>query len=162
VGAPLTVHNLARLPEADRPVGQLLSLDRVWRYCDGRPATVVVDAVDTLLRHDTAAEVVARVMRSAVERRMAVTLITEDLDAALRGPLRGPLAAAGMKVLLHHTPEAAQRLGRSLRLTDAEQSFLAQANDAEGLLIAEGRRRPFFAPATDEELRLMNQGGICS
>ena len=162
VGVPLTVHNLARLPEADRPVGQLLSLDRVWRLCAGGPATVVVDAVDALLRHDTAAGVVARVIRSAVERRMAVTLVVEDLDAALRGPLRGPLASAGMKVLLHHAPEAAERLGHALRLTPAEQTFLAHANDAEGLLIAEARRRPFFAPASDEELRLLTKGGIFS
>jgi hypothetical protein len=161
-GVPLTVHSLVRVPDADRAVAMVLSLDRLIRLGAGaRPGLTVIAGADTLLRYGAACDLLSRFMLSAAERRVAVTLVLEDLDAALRGPLRDALVGSGMKVLLRHAPEAAARVTDLLRLTPAERDFLTRAGNTEGLVVAEGRRRPFRAVTSNEELRLMTNGGIC-
>ena len=47
------------------------------------------------------------------------------------------------------------RLAELFRLTRAEQTWLLNAQQGEGLLVAQGRRVPLKVVATDEEARLI-------
>ncbi len=56
---------------------------------------------------------------------------------------------------MKQAPQAMPRLGELFRLTRAEHSYLVNAQQGEGLLIAQGRRVPLEVVATDEEARLI-------
>jgi hypothetical protein len=147
--APLTAHSLAGLPEEHRSLALLLSLDQVWNRLRGdRPALVVVDGIDLLVQRETCARFVADLAATAAERR-----------GALESPLRDFALSAGMKVLLRQTAEAASMLADLLHLSPAEQSWLATAEVGEGLLLARGERLAIRAIASEEEYRLITEGG---
>jgi len=155
---PLTVHDLAPLPEEDQAVAALLSLDRVWRSvpCD-RPSLVVLDEAHRVLSGE-AGQHVSRLMATAAERRLGLTLVTHDVAAILQPAVRDTALGVGLTVLLRQTPAAVELLAEAYRLTPAEQSWLLRAPADEGLLIAQDRRLAFRAVASDEEELLITGG----
>ena len=158
--APITVYSLGGLPEVDRPAALLLSLDHAWsRLPSSRPELVLVDGVDTLLTHEASSRFVAALMRQATARGTGLTLVAGDVEGILGGPLRDLVLRAGLKVLLRQPASAMALLAAAFRLTPAEQSWLLNAPLGEGLLLAEGRRVAFRAVASDEERRLITEGG---
>jgi hypothetical protein len=158
--APITAYSLAGLPEEHRPLAMLLSLDQIWSRVPGnRPALLVVDGIDPLLPHEMSVRFVAELAEAAAERRAGLTLVTRDVAGLLQGPLRDCALGAGMKVLLRQTPTAASLLSNHFHLTPAEQSWLVRAEVGEGLLLVQGERLAFKAIASDEEHRLITQGG---
>jgi hypothetical protein len=155
---PLSVHDLARLPEEDRPVGALLSLDRVWRSgSHGRPSLVGLDEAHRALS-GIASQNVSRLMTTARERQVGLTLATDDISKLLQPSVREVALGAGLTVLLRQTPEDVERVAAAYRLTPAEQSWLLRASRDEGLLITADRRFAFRAIASDEEERLITGG----
>ena len=85
--------------------------------------------------------------------------MASDVAGILGGPLREGLLNAGLKVLLRQPAAAMALLAEAFRLTPAEQSWLLNAPAGEGLLLAQGRRLAFKAIASEEELRLITEGG---
>jgi hypothetical protein len=159
--APITAYALAGLPAEDRPAAILLSLDQVWKSLSGeRRALLVVVGIDRLLPHEMATRLAAQLMDNAASRRAGLTLIASDVAGVLEGPLRQSVLNAGMKLLLRQTPDAASRLADVFQLTPAEQSWLVGAPVGEGLLLAEGQRLAFRSIASDEERRLITEGGL--
>jgi len=155
---PLSVHDLARLPEEDRPLGALLSLDRVWRSgSHGRPSLVGLDEAHRVLA-GVASQSVSRLMATARERHVGLTLATDDISAFLRPGVREFALGAGLTVLLRQSSEDVERVAEAYRLTPAEQSWLLRASRDEGLLITADRRFAFRAIASDEEERLITGG----
>jgi hypothetical protein len=155
---PASVHDLTCLPERDQPAAGLLSLDQVWRSLPReRSALVVLDEAHRMVS-GAGGQFVARLMTEAAERRVGLTLATHDVAAVLRPPIREAVLSAGLTVLLRQTPAAVEPLGDAFRLTPAERSWLLQAPDDEGLLIARDRRLAFRAVASEEEERLISGG----
>ena len=155
---PLSVHDLARLPEEDRPVGALFSLDRVWHSTShGKPSLVGLDEARRVLT-GVAGPYVSRLMATARGRQVGLTLATDDISALLQPPVREFALGAGLTVLLRQTSEDVERVSEAYRLTPAEQSWLVRASRDEGLLITADRRFAFRAIASDEEERLITGG----
>lgn len=50
------------------------------------------------------------------------------------------------------------RLTKLFGLTETEQAWLLNARPGEGLLLARGKRVPFFQPASEEEMRMIKDG----
>lgn len=159
--APITVYALAGLPAEDRPAAVLLSLDQVWNSLSGqRRALVVAAGIDPLLPLEMATRFLAGLMDNAASRRAGLTLVASNVADILGGPLRQSVLTAGMKVLLRQTPDATSRLADALQLTRAEQSWLVGAPAGQGLLLAEGRHMAFKSIASEEERRLITEGGL--
>jgi hypothetical protein len=155
---PLSLHDLAGLPEQDQPIADFLSLDRVWRAVPSdQRALVLLDDAHVALSGQAGLRI-ARQMAHAEDRGVGVTLATHDAEAILRPAVREAALGAGLTVLLRQTPEQAERIAEAYRLTPAEQSWLLRAAVDEGLLIAEDRRLAFRAVASDEEERLITGG----
>jgi hypothetical protein len=158
--APITAYALAGLPAEDRPAAILLSLDQVWKSLSGeRRALVVVAGIDPLLPHEMATRLAAQLMDKAASRRAGLTLVASNVVGILEGALRQSVLNAGVKLLLRQTPDAASRLAEVFQLTPVEQSWLVRAPAGEGLLLTEGGRLAFKSVASDEERRLIPEGG---
>jgi hypothetical protein len=155
---PLSVHDLTGLPPEDQPAGALLSLDRVWRSMSREHSSLVVlDEADQVLT-GKAGLFVSRLMATAAEGGLGLTLATGEVAAALSAPVRDAVLGAGLTVLLRQTPAVLEPLAEAYRLTPAEQSWLLRAPADEGLLIAQDRRLAFRAIASDEEEQLITGG----
>ena len=158
--AASVIYSLGGLPEVDRAAALLLSLDQAWTRTPGpRQELVMVDGIDPLLAHEAPSRLVAAIMRQATSRGTGLTLVTGDVEGILGGPLRDLTLRAGLKVLLRPPASAIGSLAAAFRLTPAEQSWLLNVPPGEGLLLAEGRRVAFRAIASDEERRLITEGG---
>ena len=155
---PLSVHVSAGLCEEVRHVCVLLSLDRIWRSAPaGHGSLVTLDEADRVVT-GAAGRFVTRLMASGSERRVGLTVATEQVAALLHGPVREYVLGAGLTVLLRQPPDAMELLAEAYRLTPAEQSWLIRASVDEGLLIAQGRRIAFRAVASEEEEQLITGG----
>jgi hypothetical protein len=158
--APVTAYSLGGLPQEDRAAGMLLSLDHVWsRLPCARRALVLMDGIDPLLPHVRSTRFVAHLMQTAAARGAGLTLVAGDVAGILGGLLREGVLNAGLKVLLRQPTAAMALLAEAFRLTPAEQSWLLNAPAGEGLLLAQGRRLAFRAIASEEERRLITEGG---
>ena len=152
---PFTIHDLTALPEAERPLAALLSIDRLCREVPRDcPALLTVDGGEGGLVLGTPGALPGSLTPG---RRLGLTL-AGDAEALLGGPLRQFALSAGLVVVLRQPPAAVQALAEALRLTPAEQSWLLRAAPDEGLLIADGRRLAFHSIASDEETRLTTGG----
>jgi type IV secretory pathway VirB4 component len=135
-----------------------LVLDRVWsRLADSSiPTLVVVDEAWWLMRHRETAAFLFRLVKTSRKRRAGLTLITQDVGDVLASPDGEPMIAnSALQILMKQAPQAMPRLAELFRLTQAEQSWLLNAQRGEGLLVARGKRVPFQVIATDEESRLI-------
>jgi hypothetical protein len=158
--AAITWYSLGGLPQEDRPAAMLLSLDHVWGRLPGtRRALVFVDRIDPLLLHETSSRFVAHLMQGATTRQAGLTLVAGDVAGIVGGPLRDAVLRAGMQVLLRQSATGMALLAEAFHLTPAEQSWLSTVPPGEGLLLAEGKRLAFKAIASDEERRLITEGG---
>src|SRR4029077_3756550 len=84
----LGLHNLARLPEQDRPAAALLSLDRLLRQAPAsRPSFIAFDDADCLLGHPSSGACLARLMTLMAGRRLGLTLTAADVAGVLARPL---------------------------------------------------------------------------
>ena len=149
---------LAGLPEEERTPAMFLVLDRVWsRLADSSiPTLVVVDEAWWLMRHRETAAFLFRLVKTSRKRRAGLTLITQDVGDVLASPDGEPMIAnSALQILMKQAPQAMPRLAELFRLTQAEQSWLLNAQRGEGLLVARGKRVPFQVIATDEESRLI-------
>jgi hypothetical protein len=153
----LSFHCLARLPETDRPLAALLSLDRLLRLRPSRHALISLHDHGRLIGSPLAGSYLVRHM-TAAPRTFGITLASGEVAGRAADQLPQLLAAAGMTVLLRQSPEALGQLADVMHLTPAEQSWLRRAAPDEGLLIAQGRRLAFQAVASDEEERLTRGG----
>jgi hypothetical protein len=155
---PLSVQDLAPIPEEDQPVAALLSLDRLFRSepPDRRPLIVLDDAHRVLAGQ--AGRYVASLMAGAGKCELGLTLATSDIGSILHHEVRDAVLDAGLTVLLRQTSDAVERAAEAFRLTPAEQSWLLRASVDEGLLITDGHRLAFRAIASDEEERLTSGG----
>jgi len=159
--APMTAYVLAGLPPEDRPAAVLLSLDQVWKSLSRERRTLVVVAgIDPLLPHEMATRFAAQLMDNAASRHAGLTLVVSNVAGILGGPLSQSVLSAGMKLLLRQTPDAASRLAEVFQLTPAEQSSLLSAPAGEGLLLVERQRLAFKSVASEEERRLISEGGL--
>jgi conjugal transfer ATP-binding protein TraC len=152
------VYVLAGLPEEERTPAMFLVLDRVWsRLADSSiPTLVVVDEAWWLMRHRETAAFLFRLVKTSRKRRAGLTLITQDVGDVLASPDGEPMIAnSALQILMKQAPQAMPRLAELFRLTQAEQSWLLNAQRGEGLLVARGKRVPFQVIATDEESRLI-------
>ncbi len=158
MGADSVVYVLAGLPEEERAAAMFLVLDRIWASLadSTRPTFVVVDEAWWLMRHPDTAAFLFRLVKTARKRRAGLTLVTQDVGDVLASPDgEAVITNSALQILLKQAPQAMPRLGEIFRLTRAEQSYLVNAQQGEGLLIAQGRRVPLQVVATDEEARLI-------
>jgi len=153
---------LAGLPEEDREAAMFLVLEQIWRDLANSavPTLVVVDEAWWLMRHPDTAAFLFRMVKTARKRLAGLTLITQDVsDVLSSSDGEAIITNAALQILMKQAPQAMPRLAELFRLTPAEQSWLLGAQRGEGLLVAQGRRVPFEVVATDEEGRLITQGG---
>jgi conjugal transfer ATP-binding protein TraC len=158
MGANSVVYVLAGLPEEERAAAMFLVLDRIWGSLANstRPTFVVVDEAWWLMRHPDTAAFLFRLVKTARKRRAGLTLVTQDIGDVLSSPDGEALITnSALQILMKQAPQAMPRLGELFRLTRAEHSYLVNAQQGEGLLIAQGRRVPLQVVATDEEARLI-------
>jgi type IV secretory pathway VirB4 component len=154
------VYVLAGVPEEERAGAMFLVLDRIWAALanPARPTLVVVDEAWWLMRYRDTAAYLFRLVKTARKRRAGLTLVTQDVGDVLTSLDGEPIIAnAALQILMRQAPQAMPRLAELFRLTRAEQSFLLGAARGEGLLVAQGKRVPFQAIATDEEARLIER-----
>ncbi len=149
---------LAGLPEEERAAAMFLVLDRIWRaLADSvRPTLVVVDEAWWLMRHADTAAFLFRLVKTARKRRAGLTLVTQDVgDVLSSNDGEAVITNSAVQILMKQAPQAMPRLAELFRLTRAEQVWLLNAQQGEGLLVAQGRRVPLKVVATEEEARLI-------
>lgn len=149
---------LAGLPEEERAAAMFLVLHRIWAgLADSvRPTLVVVDEAWWLMRHPDTAAFLFRLVKTARKRRAGLTLVTQDVSDVLANPDgEAIITNSALQILMRQAPQAMPRLSDLFRLTRAEQSWLLNAQQGEGLLVAQGRRVPLKVLATAEEARLI-------
>ncbi len=149
---------LAGLPEEERAAAMFLVLDRIWRALaeSVRPTLVVVDEAWWLMRHADTAAFLFRLVKTARKRRAGLTLVTQDVgDVLSSNDGEAVITNSAVQILMKQAPQAMPRLAELFRLTRAEQTWLLNAQQGEGLLVAQGRRVPLKVVATDEEARLI-------
>jgi hypothetical protein len=153
---------LAGLPEEERAAAMFLVLHRIWAgLADSvRPTLVVVDEAWWLMRHPDTAAFLYRLVKTARKRRAGLTLVTQDVGDVLSSPDgEAIITNSALQILLKQAPQAMPRLSDLFRLTRAEQSWLLNAQQGDGLLVAQGRRVPLKVVATAEEARLIESRG---
>src|SRR5207249_10623807 len=158
IGAESTVYVLAGLPEEERAAAMFLVLDRIWASLadSTRPTFVVVDEAWWLMRHPDTAAFLFRLVKTARKRRAGLTLVTQDVGDVLASPDgEAVITNSALQILMKQAPRSEEHTSELFRLTRAEQSYLLNAQQGEGLLIAQGRRVPLQVVATDEEARLI-------
>jgi type IV secretory pathway VirB4 component len=149
---------LAGLPEEERAAAMFLVLHRIWAgLADSvRPTLVVVDEAWWLMRHPDTAAFLFRLVKTARKRRAGLTLVTQDVGDVLNNPDgEAIITNSALQILMKQAPQAMPRLADLFRLTGAEQSWLLNAQQGDGLLVAQGRRVPLKVLATAEESRLI-------
>jgi type IV secretory pathway VirB4 component len=152
------VYALSGLPEEDRAAAMFLVLDRVWVSLarNARPTFVVVDEAWSLMRRPDSAAFLYRMVKTARKRRAGLTLVTQDVSDVLEHPDGEALVTnSAVQILMKQAPQALPRLADLFRLTQAEQSYLLNAERGEALLIAQGRRVPVRVIATQAESRVI-------
>jgi len=83
-------------------------------------------------------------------------LVTQDVGDVLASPDgEAIITNSALQILMKQAPQAMPRLADLFRLTRAEQSWLLNAQQGDGLLVAQGRRVPLKVLATNEERRLI-------
>jgi type IV secretory pathway VirB4 component len=152
---------LAGLPEEERAPAMFLVLDRIWSQLAHAEARtlVLVDEAWWLMQYPDTARFLFRLAKTARKRRAGLTLVTQDVTDVLESPLGEPIVTnAAFQVLMKQAPQALERLVKLFQLTSAEQSWLLNARQGEGLILAQGKRVPFQLLASDEETRLIRTG----
>jgi hypothetical protein len=150
---------LAGLPEEDRAPAMFLVLDRVWSglSSNATPTLVVVDEAWWLMQYPDTARFLQRLAKTARKRRAGLTLITQDVADVLANPVgEAVVTNAAVQILMRQAVQAMPRLAELFQLTRAEQSWLLNAQQGEGLLLAMGKRVPFKAVSSDVEAALIN------
>ena len=158
---PLVAYVLAGLPEEERAPAMFLVLDRIWSQLAGGDARtlVLVDEAWWLMQYPDTARFLYRLAKTARKRRAGLTLVTQDVTDLLESPLGEPIVTnAAFQVLMKQAPQALERLAKLFQLTPTEQSWLLNARQGEGLILAQGKRVPFQLLASDEETRLIRAG----
>jgi hypothetical protein len=158
---PLAAYVLAGLPEEERAPAMFLVLDRVWSQLGrGNDRTLlVVDEAWWLMQYPDTARALLRIAKTARKRKTGLTVVTQDVPDVLASDFGEPIVTnAAVQVLMRQAPQAMPRLAKLFNLTEAEQAWLLNARPGEGLLLAQGKRVPFFLPASEEEARLIKQG----
>ena len=157
----LVAYVLAGLPEEERAPAMFLVLDRIWSQLAHANAQtlVLVDEAWWLMQYPDTARFLFRLAKTARKRRAGLTLVTQDMTDVLESPLGEPIVTnAAFQVLMKQAPRALERLAKLFQLTTAEQSWLLNARQGEGLILAQGKRVPFQLLASDEETRLIKAG----
>src|SRR5260370_32015466 len=97
-----------------------------------------------------------RPVRTPSKRRAELTLRTKNVGDVLASRDVEPMSAnSALQILMKQAPQAMPRLAELFRLTQAEQSWLLNAQRGEGLLVARSKRLPFQVIATDDAARLI-------
>ena len=154
----VVAYALGGLPEEDRAAAMFLVLDRVWSglSTNATPTLVVVDEAWWLMQYPDTARFLQRLAKTARKRRAGLTLITQDVADVLANPIgEAVVTNAAVQILMRQAVQAMPRLAELFRLTQAEQSWLLNAQQGEGLLLAMGKRVPFKAVSSDAEAALI-------
>ncbi|MHB8507401.1 MAG: TraG/VirB4 family ATPase [Candidatus Dormibacteria bacterium] len=149
---------LAGLPEEDRAPAMFLVLDRIWSELEGnaKPTIVAVDEAWWLMQYPDTARFLQRLAKTARKRHAGLTLISQDVGDVLDNPIgEAVVSNAAVQILMKQAAQAMPRLTALFQLTHAEQSWLLNAQQGEGLLMAMGKRVPFKVIASTEELAVM-------
>src|SRR5262249_28989717 len=144
---PLAAYVLAGLPEEERAPAMFLVLDRVWSQLGrgGDRTLLVVDEAWWLMQYPDTARALLRLAKTARKRKTGLTGGPQDGPDVLGREVGGPIGPnAGGQVLMRQAAQAMARLARLCNLTETEQSWLLNARPGEGLLLAQGKRVPFF------------------
>ena len=158
---PLAAYLLAGLPEEERAPAMFLVLDRVWSQLGhaGDRTLLVVDEAWWLMQYPDTARALLRIAKTARKRRAGLTVVTQDVPDVLASDFGEPIVTnAALQILMRQASQAMPRLAQLFNLTETEQAWLLNARPGEGLLLAQGKRAPFFLPASEEEARLIKQG----
>ena len=159
--SPLVAYVLTGLHEEERAPAMFLVLDRIWSQLANSEARtlVLVDEAWWLMQYPDTARFLFRLAKTARKRRAGLTLVTQDVTDVLESPLGEPIVTnAAFQVLMKQAPQALERLAKLFQLTSAEQSWLLNARQGEGLILAQGKRVPFQLLTSDEETRLIKAG----
>jgi hypothetical protein len=162
VAEPTTVaYVMAGVPEEHRAAAMFLVLDRIWSDLrqGGRPSLVVLDEAWWLMQYPDTARFVRQLAKTARKRGAGLTLVTQDVVDVLQNPLGVPVISnAAVQILMKQAPQAIPGLADLFRLSPTEQSWLINARQGEGLILAGGKRVPFRVIASREEKRLIEGG----
>jgi hypothetical protein len=154
----LVTYVLAGLPEEDRAAAMFCVLDHVWSSLAAGSARtlVVVDEAWWLMRHPDTARFIHRLVKTARKRNVGLSLVTQDVPDVLASPLgESVITNSALQILMKQAPQALPGLASLFCLTPAEQTWLLNARQGEGLLMAQGKRVPFQVVASQEEDRLI-------
>ncbi len=158
----LVTYVLAGLPDEDRAAAMFCVLDHIWSSLGsgGARTLVVVDEAWWLMRHPDTARFIHRLVKTARKRNIGLSLVTQDVPDVLASPLgESVITNSAVQILMKQAPQALPGLAALFRLTPAEQTWLLNARQGEGLLMAQGKRVPFQVVASPEEDRLIRMAG---
>jgi hypothetical protein len=155
-GALIAYTLAADLPESQRAAAMLLCLTQAQIELRETAAhgLIVLDRVEHLAISERATRCVVDPAGSGV----AITLASSDVPAVLKSRLREAITRSSITTLTRPLPAVMADLARLFHLTPSEQGWLLEARDNEGLLIAQGKRRPFETVMSQEEHRLIKGG----
>ncbi|MQA02167.1 MAG: conjugal transfer protein TraC [Streptosporangiales bacterium] len=155
----LVVFSLRDLPDEQRTLGTLLTLDATWRRVTTptrrRRRLVVVDEAWLLLRDHAGAQFLMRLAKAARKHWCGLSVVTQDVADVLGSDLgRAVVANAATQILLAQAPQAIDQVSEAFGLTDGERGYLLAARRGDALLAAGAARTGFAALASSREDRL--------
>ena len=111
------------------------------------------------MQYPDTARALLRMAKTARKRKAGLTVVTQDVPDVLASDFGEPIVTnAALQILMRQASQAMPRLAQLFNLTETEQAWLLNARPGEGLLLAQGKRAPFFLSASEEEARLIKQG----
>jgi hypothetical protein len=149
---------LSGLPEEDRAPAMFLVLDRIWSELAGNTerTLIAVDEAWWLMQYPDTARFLQRLAKTARKRHAGLTLISQDVGDVLDNPIgEAVVTNAAVQILMKQASQAMPRLSELFQLTRAEKSWLLNAQQGEGLLMAMGKRVPFKVVASAEETAII-------
>ena len=156
--SPAQAYVLSGLPEEDRAPAMFLVLDRIWSELAGNTerTLIAVDEAWWLMQYPDTARFLQRLAKTARKRHAGLTLISQDVGDVLDNPIgEAVVTNAAVQILMKQASQAMPRLSELFQLTRAEQSWLLNAQQGEGLLMAMGKRVPFKVVASAEETAII-------
>lgn len=167
----LVVYAIKDLPDEQRAIGTLLTLDTIWKRIAtdraGSPPDVrrlvLVDEAWLLLAGGLGAQFLRRLAKSARKHGAGLTVVTQDAADVLGTDIgRTVVSNADTQILLRQAPQAIGAVAVEFELTDGERAFLLSAGRGDALLVSGPNRCAFRALASDVEHQLLVTGPTAS
>lgn len=135
----LIVFSIRDLEDELRPIAMYIILNFIWNLirAELRKRILIVDEAWWMMKYQDSASFLFGLVKRARKYYLGVTTITQDVEDFIKSPYGRPIVTnSSLQVLLKQSPSMIETVATTFNLTEAEKTFLLEANVGEGLFIA--------------------------